>query len=228
MNPFKGPPKYGATPVPETPYRRAGQDWDRQLGAARAQAGSWRLMAIGLLALAGGLGGGLVWLSAQGTVTPWIVQVDRLGQVQAVGPAVRGFAPTDEQVRGALRRLIEHLRSISSDAVVVGQNWDQAYAVVEGDAARFVTEFANAIDLKAQIGKVQVSVEVTSILRASPRSFRAAWIERRYVDGQLQATERWSAILTVELRRPRTDQEILANGLGVHVTAITWSKEAGA
>lgn len=228
MNPFKGRPRYGATPALETPYRRAGEDWDRQLGAASAQARAWRLMATGLLTLSAGLGAGLVWLCAQGTVTPWIVEVDRLGQVQAAAPAVRGYAPTDDQVRAALRRLIEQLRSISSDGVVVGQNWDQAYALVEGDAARYVTDFANAIDLKGQIGRAQVTVEVTSILRASPRSFRAAWIERRYVDGQLQAQEHWSAILTVELRRPRTDREILANGLGVHVTAISWSKETDA
>jgi type IV secretion system protein VirB5 len=228
MNPFKGAPRLGHTPVPATPYQSEGQAWDRRIGSARVQAANWRLMALGLLGLSGGLGGALTWLAAQGTVTPWIVEVDRVGQVQAVGPAARGYAPTDEQVRSALARLIGDLRSISSDGVMVGAAWDRAYAVVEGDAAAFVTSYANAIDLKSQVGKVQVAVEVTSVLRASPRSFRAAWVERRYVDGQLQATEHWSAILTVELRRPKTDREILANGLGVRVTNISWSREYGA
>lgn len=227
MNPFKGSPRYGVTPPPETPYQKYGQAFDLGIGQARAQAANWRLMALGLLALSGGLAGALAWLSVQGTVTPWVVQVDRLGHVQAVGPAERGYAPTDEQVRAALRRLIEQVRAIPTDGVVVGRNWDEAYAVVEGDAARFVTDYANQIDLKSLIGRTQVSVEVTSVLRASPRSFRAAWIERRYVEGQLQATENWTAILTVELRKPRTDREILANGLGVRVTAISWSREGG-
>jgi type IV secretory pathway TrbF-like protein len=40
-------------------------------------------------------------------------------------------------------------------------------------------------------------VEVSSVIRASPSSFRVAWIERRYQDGALASTERWSAILTV-------------------------------
>ena len=228
MNPFKGPPRLGATPVPETPYQRAGQAWDERIGSARVQAANWRVMALGLLALSGGLGGALAWLSARGTVTPWVVEVDRLGQVAAAGPAVRGYAPTDDQVRSTLARFVEQVRSISSDGVVVGSAWERAYDMVDGEAARFITEYANAVDLERQVGRVQVAVEVTSVLRASPRSFRAAWIERRYVEGQLQGTERWSAILTVELRRPRTDQEVLANGLGVRVTAINWSREFGA
>lgn len=227
MNPFKGSPRFGVTPQPETPYQAYGQAFDLGIGAARAQAANWRRMALGLLVLAGGLAGALAWLSVQGTVTPWVVEVDRLGQVQAVGPAERGYAPTDEQVRSSLARLIESVRAISSDGVVVGAAWERAYAMVDGDAARFITDYANGIDLKGLVGKTQVTVEVTSVLRASPKSFRAAWIERRYVDGQLAATERWSAILTVEVRRPRTDREILANGLGVHVTAISWSREFG-
>ena len=67
-----------------------------------------------------------------------------------------------------------------------------------------------------------------SVLRASPRSFRAAWTERRYVDGQVQSTVGWVAILTVELRAPRTDKDILANGLGVRIKQISWTREYGA
>lgn len=228
MNPFKGAPRYGLTPNPETPYQRAGQAWDERMGAARVQAANWRFMAIGLLALSGGLGGALTWLSARGTVTPWVVEVDRLGEVRAVGPAIQGYKPTDPDVRAALRRFIEHVRSVSGDGVVVGRAWNDAYAFADKDAARFLTDYAARIDLDHLIGRVQVDVEVTSVLRASPTSFRATWIERHYANGQLQATERWAAILTVDLRRPTTDQAVLVNPLGLRVTAISWSREGGA
>ena len=56
MNPFKrSDVRYGRTPVPETPYQRAGQAWDERIGSARVQARNWRLMAFGSLALASGL-----------------------------------------------------------------------------------------------------------------------------------------------------------------------------
>jgi type IV secretion system protein VirB5 len=45
-------------------------------------------------------------------------------------------------------------------------------------------------------------VEVSSVIRASPSSFRIAWIERRYQDGALASTERWS-VLTVTVQPPR-------------------------
>src|SRR6266853_371506 len=79
MNLFRRPSvRYGHTPAPETPYQRAAQVWDERIGSARIQASNWRLMAFGCLLLSAGLASGLVWQSIRGTVTPWVVQVDRL------------------------------------------------------------------------------------------------------------------------------------------------------
>ena len=79
--------RYGRTPQPATPYQKAAQVWDERIGAARLQAKNWRLMVFGSLILSAGLALSLVWQSLRGTVTPWVVQVDRLGEVQAVAPA---------------------------------------------------------------------------------------------------------------------------------------------
>ena len=75
--------RYGHTPQPETPYQQAAQVWDERIGSARLQARNWRLMAFGCLVLSGGLAGGLVWQAARGSITPWVVQVDRLGRDRA-------------------------------------------------------------------------------------------------------------------------------------------------
>src|ERR1700730_19132299 len=78
--------RYGRTPRPETPYQKAAQIWDERIGSARVQAKNWRLMAFGSLILSAGLAISLVWQSVRGTVTPWVVQVDHLGQAQAIAP----------------------------------------------------------------------------------------------------------------------------------------------
>ncbi len=90
--------RYGKTPEPETPYQRAGQVWDDRIGSARVQAKNWRLAFFATVALSGGLAGDLVWQSARGTITPWVVQVDRLGQAEAVASAVADYRPTDPQI----------------------------------------------------------------------------------------------------------------------------------
>ena len=105
--------RYGTTPDAETPYQRAGQVWDDRIGSARVQAKNWRLAFFGMLALSGGLAAGLVWQSARGTITPWVVQVDKLGQAQAVAPAVADYRPTDPQIAWHLARFIEEVREHS-------------------------------------------------------------------------------------------------------------------
>jgi type IV secretion system protein TrbF len=219
--------RFGATPVPETPYQRAGQAWDERIGSARVQARNWRLMAFASLALAAAMASALVWQSARGTVTPWVVQVDRLGEAQAVSPATAGYTPTDPQIAWHLARFIEDVRSVSADPVVMRKNWLEAYDYVTDKGALALDGYARADDPFAKVGKSQVAVDISSVIRDSPSSFRVAWTERRYEDGQLAATERWTAILTVVLQAPASADALRKNPLGVFVHAINWSKELG-
>jgi type IV secretion system protein VirB5 len=219
--------RYGQTPVPETPYQRAAQVWDERIGSARVQARNWRLIAFGNLLLAAGLATGLVWQSARGTVVPWVVQVDKLGEAQVVAPAIADYKPTDPQVAWHLAHFIEQVRSVPADPVIIRQNWLSAYDFTTDKGAAALSDYARTNDPFAKVGKVQVAVEVSSVIRASDSSFRVAWMERRYENGALAATERWTAILTIVLNAPQDIDRLRKNPLGVFVHAINWSKELG-
>ena len=219
--------RYGRMPEPETPYQKAAQVWDERIGSARVQAKNWRLMAFGCLMLSGGLASGLVWQSLRGTVTPWVVQVDRIGQAQAVAPADGGYQPTDPQIAFHLARFIEDVRGLPADGIVLRQDWLRAYDFTTDRGAAALNDYARTNDPFANLGKLQISVEVTSVIRASPASFRVAWIQRSYENGSLSATERWTAILTVVIDTPRDADRLRKNPLGVYVSAINWSKELG-
>lgn len=217
--------RYGTSPKPVTPYQRAAQVWDDRIGSARVQAKNWRLAFFGCLALSGGLAGGLVWQSARGTITPWVVEVDRLGKAQAVAPADADYSPTDPQMAFHLARFIEQVRSIPADPVVLRQDWLRAYDFTTDRGAQALNDHARSNDPFAQVGKVQIAVDVSSVIRASDDSFRVAWTERRYQDGGLIETSRWSAILTTAVKPPRTADALRRNPLGLFVNAINWSKE---
>ncbi|MCA1200148.1 conjugal transfer protein TrbF [Sphingomonas sp. R647] len=217
--------RYGTAPEPVTPFQRASQLWDERIGSARVQAHSWRLACFGSIGLSTLLAGGLIWQSARGTITPWVVQVDKLGDAQAVAPADAGYRPTDPQVAFHLARFIENVRSVPADPVVLRQNWLRSYDFVTAKGAIALNNHARVNDPFALVGQVQVAVDVSSVIRASDRSFRIAWTERRYQDGSLAATERWSAIVTVVIQTPRTPDALRRNPLGVFVTALNWSKE---
>lgn len=216
---------YGKTPPPETPYQRAAQVWDDRIGSARVQARNWRIAFFGALAMSGGLAAGLVWQGARGTIVPWVVEVDKLGQAQTVAPADARYRPTDPQIAFHLARFIEQVRSVPADPVIVRQNWLRAYDFTTDRGAMALNDHARTNDPFANVGRIQVATEISSVIRASPDSFRVAWIERRYQDGSLAATERWSAILTVVVQPPRDPERLRKNPLGVFVTAINWSKE---
>jgi type IV secretory pathway TrbF-like protein len=228
MSPLKGPARFGVTPDPQTPHQRAGQAWDERLGAARVQAANWRLMALGLLVLDAGVSAGLVGLALRGGITPWVVQVDRLGEPRVVAPAIQGARPSDAVIAWTLARFVTDVRTISTDPVLMRQAWLRAYDFTDTEGAAMLSDHARRADPFAQVGRVQVTVAVTSVVRASPASFRLAWTEQRYADGQLVATERWSGILTVSVKPPRTAEGLRANPMGVFVSAISWSKEFGA
>ena len=217
--------RYSKTPEPETPYQKAAQVWDERIGSARVQAKNWRLMAFGSLLLSAGLATGLVWQSARGTIVPWVVQVDRLGEAQAIAPAEADYHPTDPQVAWHLARFIEQVRAIPADPIIVRQNLLRAYDFTSDRGALALNDFARANDPFTKVGKVQLAVEVSSVIRASPDSFRIAWIERRYENGQIAGTERWTAILTIAIQQPRDAERLRKNPLGVFVNAINWSKE---
>ncbi|MCK1623266.1 conjugal transfer protein TrbF [Bradyrhizobium sp. 160] len=219
--------RYGRTPEPETPYQRAAQMWDDRMGSARVQAKNWRLMAFGSLILSCGLAGGLVWQSTHGTVVPWVVQVDKLGEAQAVAPAVADFRPSDPQIAWYLAHFIAMVRSLPADPIIVRENWLKAYDFTTTAGAMALNDYARANDPFASLGKQQVAIDVSSVIRASPDSFRVAWVEHRYQDGALAGTTRWTAILTIAIQPPTDADRLRKNPLGIYVNAINWSKELG-
>lgn len=226
MTPFRrGSSRYATTPAPETPYQRAGKAWDDRIGSARVQAANWRLMAFGCLALALGSSGALAWQASRAGVTPWVVQVDRSGRTEAVGPAVAGYRPTDPQISWHLAQFIEDVRSIPADPVVLRRQWLRAYQYAQGEGALALNDYARDASPFAELGRQQVSVQVMSVVRASPESFRVEWTERRFAAGALTGEAHWTAILTVALRPPHDAEGLRANPLGVFVTHLNWTKE---
>lgn len=217
--------RYGRTPEPETPYQRAGQMWDERIGSARVQARNWRIMAFGGLLLSAGLSGGLLWQSMQSRVVPYVVEVDRLGEARAVAPADRAYRPTDPQIAWHLGQFIRNVRSIGLDPVLMRQNWLAAYDFATARAARFLGAHARSADPFGMVGTRSVSVQVTSVIRASDRSFQVAWTESEFERGSLARTSRWTAILTIVERPPTSAEALRKNPLGLYVDAIDWSRE---
>ena len=196
---FKRPQvRYADTPQPATPYQAAAQVWDERIGSARVQAKNWRLMAFGCLVLA---------------------------LLMAVGEAATPYRPTDAQTAHHIARFVTLVRSLSIDPIVVRQNWLDAYDYTTDRGAAVLNDYARVNDPFARIGKESVTVQITSVVRASDASFNVRWMERRYVNGAAAGLERWTAVVSIVQQTPRTEERLRRNPLGIYVNGLSWSRE---
>ena len=217
--------RYGQTPEPVTPYQKAAQVWDERIGSARVQAKNWRLMAFGSLALSFALTIGVIWQSLQSRVVPYVVQVDKLGGVEAVGPAIQHYQPNEAQIGYFLARFITDVRSLSIDPIVIRNNWLEAYDYATDHGAVFLNDYAQKNDPFKGVGERTASVQVTSVVRASDTSFQVKWTEQRFDHDTLTKTEHWTAILSVVTQDPPNSDVLRKNPLGLYVNGINWSRE---
>jgi type IV secretion system protein VirB5 len=217
--------RYGETQDPITPYQKAAQLWDERIGSARVQAKNWRLMAFALVLLSFALWGVIVWQAGQSRVTPYVVEVNEKGHVRAVGPAIKDYQPTDAQISYHLAQFVDKFRSLSADPIVVRKNWLSVYDFATDKAANRLSEHARANDPFAKVGKVTISVEVASIVRASKHSFQVRWRERLYENGALSATHRYTGVFSIIIKPPSDADTLRKNPLGVYVHNLNWSKD---
>lgn len=216
---------YGTSEAPVTPYQKAAQIWDERLGTARVQAKNWRLMAFGCLGLSIGLALQLAQLAMTSRVTPYVVEIEKEGAVRAVAPALETYEPSDAQLAWQLARFVENIRGVSTDPVVVKQNWLKAYDYATDKAAQTLNDYARENDPFAKIGTRSVTVEITSVVRASPSSFQVRWREKAFENGTPAGVTSFTGVLTIVLKPPRDAATLRANPLGLYVNAINWSRE---
>lgn len=219
--------RYGETPEPVTPYQKAAQAWDERIGSARVQAHNWRLVALGSVSVSLILAASLLWFGRSATTTPYIVEVDPRGGARAVGPAIETYKPNDAQIAYHLARFVDNVRSLSSDAVVVKQNWLKAYDFATERAAVTLNEYARDNDPFAKVGRETIAVEVTSVVRASESSFQVRWLERTFEGGALKESRRMTGIFSLVITSPRTAEAVRKNPLGIYVHTFSWSQDAG-
>jgi len=107
----------------------------------------------------------------------------------------------------------------------VRQNWLEAYDYATDRGAATLNDYARTNDPFSHIGQNSIAVEVTSVVRASESSFQVRWIERSYANGSPSGVERWTAVLSVVLQPPRTEERLRKNPLGIYVNGLSWSRE---
>ncbi len=223
--PFRAPVRPMKADAPETPYRRAQQEWDARMGSAVLSARAWRMIAFGSLALAALLAAALTAVALQKRTFVHVVEVSPEGQVINVRVADGRWSPTEAQTAYHLGQFVRLVRSLPTDGVVLRENWLQAYRLLTPQAAAQLTEIARQDDPFLSLGRVGRTVHIRSIIARSNNAWEVSWIERATNASGTTDPELYTGVFTVATRSPRNADEIANNPLGLMISDFSWSRE---
>ena len=215
----------------ENPYLAGRREWNERYGSYIAQRNQWRKIAFGALGVAALAVVGVVWIGAQSKLVPYVVEVNKLGEPAASRIASRAATADDRIIRAVLSRWVVEIRTVTADRELQAQFLRQAYALVQssGSAWHVINEyFGNGKGPNSPLiraAKETVAVEVGSVLRQSSQSWQLEWLERvRERSGAVTGTERWRALLTVEIQAPGSEEELRANPAGIRIRELSWQR----
>lgn len=227
-----GPP--GGNGKPDvSPFLAARQEFTSAFGDLAKGKRNWQVVAFALLGLLAILLLADIRLATSSRVVPYIVEVDKLGQVASIAPADAMQAPEPRLIAAQLADFIRNVRTVLPAAAAVAQAemLERAYAFTAPDAAGFLnTYFSNPKHDPRVLGTtVSRQVTVTSVLQV-PKSaaWRLRWTETEvplHASGLAQTTA-WEGYLVVTLVPPTTPEVVRVNPLGIYITAINWTAVA--
>lgn len=214
-----------AEQVPETPYKRAKQEWDNRMGSLVMQAYNWRKMAFILSLLLLILIIALIISNSQPKYIPYIVEVGEFA-VTNVAKATSSYQPREAQIKHYLIKFVEKIRSLSVDQEVNKKWLNEAYSFLTPKTAnkfdQYFTLDATLNMLKAGHSK---TVAVNSFTQVTDNCYQLQWVEETYDSGGVLLTkEKFTGFATIKIVAPTQEPSILQNPLGIWLTDFAWSR----
>lgn len=209
-------------------YLAGRREWNERYGSYIAQRDAWRMTALASLGVAAVAVAGVVWLSAQSRVVPYVVEVNKLGDELAVRRADVAMPIDPAVIRAQLARFISNVRSVYVDVQAERAVIEEAYAMVDrnGAAFTFLNDYFAHNDPFRRAANERVAAHVESVLPLpGGHTWRVEWREDTTArDGRLVSTKPWEATITVSINPPTTDAQILVNPTGLYVESTPWGE----
>jgi type IV secretion system protein TrbF len=233
------PPRVGSDVGKEkerapNPYLDARRAWNSYVDRAYSAQHTWQLVAVaGLLVGLAGVAG-IAYVGSKSKFVPYVIEVDKLGEAVAVGPA-RVAGPADPRVvRASLASFIASARLVTPDVALQRDAIFRVYAMLHSKdpAAQAMNEWYNGnkdASPFVRAAKVTVTTDINSVLPISDTSWQVDWQETtRDRSGALVGQPlHMRAILTVYLEPMSTTTDEAAierNPLGIYVSTYTWQE----
>jgi type IV secretion system protein VirB5 len=222
-------------PQAANPYLNARREWNNHVGGVLSASRTWQVIGIVSLMIALVSVAGMIHIASQSKFIPYVVEVDKHGQVRAV-QAADVAAPADQRViHAALATFINDARLVTPDVSVQRDAIFRIYAMLAPDdpATAKMNEWFNGSEDASpfrRAAKETVSIEIASAIPQSEETWQVDWVETvRDRQGVMKGQPyRMRALLTIYLVAPTaatSEEQIRKNPLGIFVRDFSWSKQ---
>jgi len=169
-----------------------------------------------------------LYLARKPHVVPYVVEVNKAGEIVGVAPPFVGNQAVGEAViRFELARFITDARSVLADGVAEKAALHRVYDMARGAAATTLPTWYRKHPPFETAARETIQAEVDSVLREPNGAYEVRWTETsRNLNGDVLSSAHWRALLAVQLAPPDPER-MLSNPIGLYVTEIDWSEEQG-
>ena len=214
------------------PFLDTRRAWNGVGDESLSNARRWRMIAIILAALLGIAVYGLINLGSQPKAIPYVVEVNKLGEVAYAGRLEPAHADSNV-IKASIASFVADLRLVTPDAGLQAEAVNRVYAYIsKGDPALGrVNSFYGATKESSPYVRAQdeiVSVAIDDVLPTSQNTWQVDWSETtRDRKGEKAVTAKWRGLVTIVLVPPSastSETQLRRNPLGVYVQDLSWSR----
>jgi len=172
----------GAVKQSANPYVDARRQWNSQIDRAFGNQHVWQLVAIASLLVALVAVSGVVYIGSQSKYVPYVIEVDKLGDAVAVGPAQLAGRADPRVVRASLASFISSARLVTPDLDLQRKAIFSAYALLHSKdpATQKMTEFLGDESVTSpfkRATKETVNCDGFTVLPITDNAWQVEWQE---------------------------------------------------
>lgn len=209
------------------PYLDGRREWNERYGNYIKQVKTWKTVTfislfITLVSILG-----LIYIGSKNKLVPYVVEVDKLGAIQAINYAKQSNINNQSVIKYSLADFIQNFKTIYGDAKVQKEMIFKIYRYLSPSYSAYnvVNNYYQDHSPFERLTKERVRVQINSVVKINEDTYQVDW-EEIVSDpkGIKIRTDNFKASLTILTVPPTTESEIIKNPIGLFIKEFNFTK----
>ncbi len=167
------------------------------------------------------------YMGTQNKLIPYIIEVDKLGNIQKVGMVQNTNLKNPNVVKSSLNTFVYSWRTVWGEPEIQRKFILDAYNYVKPQSPAFmqINDFYKNNNPFERGTKEKVHVKIKSIVPQNINTWQVEWEEEtKNLNQEKLSSVTWKGLFTIEQIEPTTEEEIRKNPLGIFIVDFNHAK----